>query len=198
MPHHILVSSDGSIIGAQANSPEGLNAPFSTDGAATVECSDADIALALPAVGGTAAYWDGAKVVAAPPSPGSAYTWDWTSKSWTLDMAAGIAAKNAQITAAAQAALAAVVAAYPDLEVSTWPQQYAEAQAYTASNGAATPMLSAIAAASGKTVAALAANVMAKAAAYQAAAGAVVGKRIALQTKASAATTQADLDAIAW
>ena len=196
--NYIAYDAVGKILWAQANTPEGVQLPSIT-GATLVVVSEDDYALAKPhSFAPISAYWDGTKVVATPPSPGSAYTWDWTSKSWTLDMAAGIAAKNAQITAAAQAALAAVVAAYPDLEVSTWPQQYTEAQAYTASNGAATPMLSAIAAASGKTVAALAANVMAKAAAYQVAAGAVVGKRIALQTKASAATTQADLDAIAW
>lgn len=137
-------------------------------------------------------------IVPIPASPGSAYVWDATSKAWTLSLSSGIATKNAEINRAAQQALNTVVASYPDLEVSTWPQQYAEAQAYTANSSAVTPMLSSIASASGQTVASLAANVIAKASAYQSASGAVIGKRIALQTKASAATSQADLDAVSW
>ena len=108
------------------------------------------------------------------------------------------ATQTAQIIAAAQAALAAIVAAYPDLEVATWPQQYAEAQAYTASSTAATPMLSAIAQASGETVAALASGVLAKAGAYQAASGAVIGKRLALTAQINAATTVAAVQGIVW
>ena len=102
------------------------------------------------------------------------------------------------VNAAAQAALAAIIAAYPDLEVATWPQQYSEALAYTASNTAATPMLSAIATAASSTVAAMAAGVMAKASAYQAASGAVIGKRIALTGEIAAATTVAAVQAVTW
>ncbi|MDR3736024.1 MAG: hypothetical protein P4L10_10875 [Acidobacteriaceae bacterium] len=108
------------------------------------------------------------------------------------------ATQTAQIIAAAQAALAAIVAAYPDLEVATWPQQYAEAQAYTASSTAPTPMLSAIATASGSTVAVMAQGVMAKASSYQAASGAVIGKRMALTGQIAAATTVAAVQAVAW
>ncbi len=137
-------------------------------------------------------------IVPIPPQPGSSYIWDTAAKTWTFQLSNGVALKNAEIGRAAQAALTEVVAAYPDLEVATWPQQYAEAQAYTANNSVATPMLSAISNAAGLTIADLAANVIAKASAYQSASGAVVGKRIALQTKIAAATTQADLDAISW
>ena len=108
------------------------------------------------------------------------------------------AAQTATIITAAQAALQAVVAAYPDLEVATWPQQYAEAQAYTASSTAATPMLAAIATAARATVAVMAAGVMAKAAAYQSASGAIIGKRIALTGEIAAATTVAAVQAVTW
>ena len=92
------------------------------------------------------------------------------------------------INAAIQANLAKVVAGYPDLEVATWPQQVAEAQAFTANPAAVTLILSAISTASGQTVAALAANVLAKTAAYTAASGAVVGQRIAYSAPIYAAT----------
>ena len=94
----------------------------------------------------------------------------------------------AQINTAIQAKLAKVTAGYPDLEVATWPQQVAEAQAFTANSAAATPILSAISTASGQTVAALAATVMTKTAAYTAASGAAVGQRIALSAPIYAAT----------
>ncbi len=108
------------------------------------------------------------------------------------------AAQIALINAACQAALATIVAAYPDLEVATWPQQYAEAQAVTASATAPTPILSAIAAASGATVTSLAAGVIAKAAAYLAASGAAIGKRQALTARIMGATTAAAAQAVVW
>lgn len=108
------------------------------------------------------------------------------------------AAQIALINAGAQSDLAAIVAPYPPHEVSTWEQQYREAMAYTASSTAATPMLTAIAKASGETVAALASGVLAKAAAYQAASGAVIGKRLALTAQINAATTNAAVQAIVW
>ena len=108
------------------------------------------------------------------------------------------ATQIAAINTAAQAALQTVIAGYPDLEVATWPQQYAEAQSYTANNTAPTPMLSAIASASGQTVEALASSVIAKASAYQSASGGVVGKRIALSAQIQAATTVAAVQAITF
>lgn len=115
-----------------------------------------------------------------------------------MSLADARVAQNADILAVAQAALAEVVAAYPDLEVATWPQQLAEAAAYTASSSAATPMLAAISAASGETIAALAVSIMAKADAFQTAAGAVIGKRIALMSKISAATKISSVQAVTW
>ncbi|HQU03497.1 MAG TPA: hypothetical protein PLT25_02145 [Acidocella sp.] len=112
-----------------------------------------------------------------------------------------VAAQSTQIgaiNAAAQNALAAIVATYPDLEVATWPQQYAEAQAFTANNTAATPMLSAIASAASSTVAVMAAGVLGKASAYQAASGAAIGRRIILTAQIEAATTPAAVKAVVW
>ena len=114
----------------------------------------------------------------------------------TLAKAQGV--QIVTINSDCQVALAAIVAQYPSLEVSTWPQQYAEAIAYTASNTATIPMLSAIATASNATVASVAATVLAKAAAYVAASGAAVGKRIALTAQIEAATTVAAVQAIIW
>ncbi|MCK9389865.1 MAG: hypothetical protein M0Q22_15930 [Sulfuritalea sp.] len=108
------------------------------------------------------------------------------------------AEQTAIINTACQTALAAIVASYPALEVATFPNQYAEAQAYTANNAAPTPTLSAIATASGQDVAAVAVSVLAKAAAYTVASGAAVGRRQALTAQISAATTVAAVQAIAW
>lgn len=115
-----------------------------------------------------------------------------------LTLAQAKSLQNDQIIASAQLALQQVVSAYPDLEVATWPQQLTEATAYTASNTAATPMLSSIATASGDTVAALAANVISKASTFQSASGAVVGKRVKLMKQIAAATTVAAVQAIVW
>ncbi len=93
-----------------------------------------------------------------------------------------------QINAAVQVKLAKVTAAYPDLEVSTWPQQMAEAQAFTANAAASTPMLSAIATASNQTVAVLASAVLAKAAAYTVESGTPVGQRQLYTAQVQAAT----------
>lgn len=100
------------------------------------------------------------------------------------------------VTELAQGALTKLISGYPQLEVSTWPQQYTEAQAYTASSTALTPTLSSIATASGQTVAIIAANVMTKAVAYQAASGAIVGNRIALHEQINATTSIPQLNAI--
>ncbi len=107
------------------------------------------------------------------------------------------------INAACQAALLAITQEYPALEVSTWDQQLAEAQAYTINNAVATPLLSAIAQANGNTVTALASSVLTLSAQYKAASGAAIGRR-QLRTAqiyaAAAATgaTVAQIQAIIW
>jgi hypothetical protein len=114
------------------------------------------------------------------------------------NVAAAQAAAYTRINAAANAALAAIIAAYPELEVATWDQQLTEAQAYNANNAAATPLLSAISTTAGLTVAALAANVLAKNAAYKAASGAIIGQRLALSAQVATTTTSAAANAIVW
>lgn len=111
------------------------------------------------------------------------------------------AAKDAQIeliNSKCQKALESIVLPYPPAETLTWANQYAEAQVFTSSSSAQTPMLSAIAAASGTTVSALAASVIAKATAYSSASGACVGKRQALTAQINAAQSEADVKAVIW
>lgn len=102
------------------------------------------------------------------------------------------------INDACQAALATITAPYPPSEALTWDQQLAEAQAYTASSSASTPMLSAICAASGKALADLAARILALNAEFKAAVGAAIGKRQALTAQVEAATTLDAVAAVVW
>ena len=106
--------------------------------------------------------------------------------------------QQAQVAAAAQVALAAIVAPYAPNEILTWDQQVAEATAYTASSSASTPLLSAISTACGETVATLASKVLNLYATYKASVGAVVGKRIKLSAAIAAATTGDAVVAIVW
>lgn len=94
----------------------------------------------------------------------------------------------ADIKSAADAALEPLAAAYPDREVQSWPQQIAEATAYTANTSSAVPLLRTMAAARpslGDTeearVAELARRILANAAAWSAVAGPIIGKRQALE-----------------
>ena len=115
-----------------------------------------------------------------------------------VTLAAAQTAAVARLNAAAQMALAAVVAAYPDLEAATWGQQYAEAVAVTANPSVGAPLLSAIAAASGQPVQALIVTVLTRAQAYHAAVGELIGKRLALTAQIYATATAADAVAINW
>lgn len=54
-------------------------------------------------------------------------------------------AKHAEITAGFAKATSSATVGYPDAEQISWPQQYAEAQAWQANNAAPTPILDAIA-----------------------------------------------------
>lgn len=103
------------------------------------------------------------------------------------------------INASCNVALSKLVATYPPMEMQTWPNQYAEAVAYTSNNGAAVPTLSAIATASGLAVADVAAKVLAKANAYTSNSGSLIGKRQALTAQitsiTAASSSQADIDA---
>lgn len=124
--------------------------------------------------------------------------WSLVSGALVQQLAPAQAAQIAIINTACQAALSAISAGYPPLELHTWSQQYAEAVAYTANSAATTPTLSAIAKASGISVSSLVSNVINKATAYQSASGAAIGKRIALTAEIMAATTVAAVQAIVW
>ena len=107
-------------------------------------------------------------------------------------------AQIAVINAACESVLAQITAPYPPSEIASWDQQLAEAQAWTASNSAPTPLLSAIIAANGATLSAQVASVLAKSAAFKAASGAAIGKRQLLTDQINAATTVAQVGAITW
>lgn len=102
------------------------------------------------------------------------------------------------INAAAQSTLHQMVASYPALEVSTWPQQLVEATAYIDDPKSDTPLLSASAAISGQKVADLAAAVIEKSAVYMATSGAIIGKRSLLTNQIATAKTIADVLAVVW
>ncbi|SDR18022.1 hypothetical protein [Paraburkholderia tuberum] len=127
-------------------------------------------------------------------SNGVVYT--GTSQAVSLDDARSI--QSAMINSACNQDLAKISAAYPTLEVETWPQQFAEARAYADDRSVAVPLLTAIASASGQTVVDLAAKVLQKSQVHQAAVGAVVGKRIALTAQIDSATDVDSIKNITW
>ncbi len=108
------------------------------------------------------------------------------------------AAKNAEINAACESAIAAIRAGYPESEVLSWPKQEAEARAFVADAAAATPLLDALAAARDIDKAELAARVIAKADAFAAISGALIGNRQKLEDQLAAATTAEEAAAIVW
>lgn len=93
----------------------------------------------------------------------------------------------AAVNAACDAKLKELAQSYPDGEVKSWPTQVAEAEALRKGPDAATPLLSAVAAARGVPLDVLAERVLAKAHAYAAASGAIIGHRQALEDQLDAA-----------
>lgn len=136
-------------------------------------------------------YW-GADLPAQPTADALAEAWAMAS------LAQAKATQVVVINDACQAALATITAPYPPSEALTWDQQLAEAQAYTASSSASTPMLSAICEASGKALADLAARILTLNAQFKAAVGAAIGKRQSLTAQIEASTTVAAVQAITW
>lgn len=109
----------------------------------------------------------------------------------------------ADIKTSCDAALAPLDAAYPDREVASWPQQIAEATAYTANAAAEVPLLRTMAAerpSLGDTdearVAELTRRILANAATWSAVAGPIIGKRQAAEDAIGAATTLAEVLAV--
>lgn len=145
-----------------------------------------------------------------PPSP---HDYDFVNGQFVANTSRQISSvrshKIAEITSAFEQAMGALVAGYPEREISSWPQQEKEARAwvdYLASTAAgttaptppATPMLDALATARGVTKDVIAQKIVQKADQYAAAAGALIGKRQALEDQINAATTVVELEAITW
>lgn len=122
----------------------------------------------------------------------------WNGTVWVLSLQIAQTRQITKINASAQAALTALISSYPPEEVSTWPNQYTEAQAYTANPAALTPTLAAIATAAGLTVDQIAAVVLQKAAAYTTASGTIIGKRKLLTAQIQAANDVATVEGITW
>ena len=91
-----------------------------------------------------------------------------------------------------------ILAPYPQHEINTWPNQYAEAWALKSDPLAYTPTLNSLALNYGKTVALLAQDVLAKAASYTVISGEIIGKRKKLTDQVMAATKVAEMEAITW
>lgn len=117
------------------------------------------------------------------------------------------AAKWQAISRASEEAIDWIRIQYPAYERETWKDQENSAREWLAWNAApvdsrgaepATPTLSPIATARGLTLAVLAARVVEKADTYRASVSAVIGKRQALEDQITAATTNAQVEVIAW
>ena len=91
-----------------------------------------------------------------------------------------------------------ILAPYPQFEINTWPNQYAEAWTLKSDPLAYTPTLNSLAFHYGKTVSILAQDVLAKAAAFTVVSGEIIGKRKKLAYQVMAATTVAGIEAITW
>lgn len=108
------------------------------------------------------------------------------------------AEQTAKINQAADSAFDAIISVYPRLEVSTWPNQYAEAWALKTDPLAYTPTLTAIALQADVTVPILSASVLLKAASYTQASGLIIGKRKKLTDKINLSTTSDQIKGIVW
>jgi hypothetical protein len=106
--------------------------------------------------------------------------------------------KLAQLAGDFAQRMGAVKAGYPDDEIQSWFDQKGEAVAYATDKNAATPLLSAMAAARGITVADLAARVIVNAAQYAAAAGMFIGKRQKYEDAVNAAVDVAGVESVLW
>lgn len=111
-------------------------------------------------------------------------------------MADVAAAKQAEITASADAFLAPFGVEYGVYERATWDQQYAEAQAFTADRAASVPLLQAMAQARGITVEDLAGRILRNHAQWTAIAGTVIGQRQAYQDSLDVAVAANDVAAV--
>lgn len=104
--------------------------------------------------------------------------------------------KLAQANAECDAILRGLVAKYPEMEISTFAKQEAEAKALAENPKADAPFLTALAANRGIELPELAARVLAHADAFGKASGVVIGQRQAFEDVIDYAETLADVDAI--
>ncbi|MCW5319623.1 hypothetical protein D5039_00035 [Verminephrobacter aporrectodeae subsp. tuberculatae] len=107
-------------------------------------------------------------------------------------------AKRAEINAACEATIAAMVAAYPEHEVQSWPQQVKEAEALAANKKAVVPLLASIAEARSIPVDKLASVVLAKMGAFAAMSGERIGRRHALEKMIDDAVFEEDVADVVW
>lgn len=147
-----------------------------------VPLEDYDAAMARPA-GHSFDFVGGQLVITAPPA-------------LTLEQVK--AAKLSELAAAMSQRIASIKAGYPDDEVLSWPEQKAEALAYTADKTASTPMLSGISGPRGIALDMFVSRVLANAAAWTAASAALIGKRQAYEDQVNAAPNAATVAAITW
>ena len=145
----------------------------------------------------------GAIYTADTPPPSVHHQLDKDGGDWVLPPDAGglmlrqaKADKIRQLNTAAQSFVCNASGAdlVPDFELSTWPLQAAEAQAWAVDKSASTPILDGIAAARGMDADKLKAAALRKSVAYERLAAHVAGQRQALQAKIEAAKTQVALD----
>lgn len=104
--------------------------------------------------------------------------------------------KLIEINMAADKTMAALISTYPELEISTFDKQEAEARAYIADPEAPTPLLSALAKARGISMDELVKRVIAKADAFAAASGYIIGQRQALEDQLDTCKTLEEVQSI--
>lgn len=93
------------------------------------------------------------------------------------DMESLVGLKMGEANGICEGLLAQIKNPYPQGEVESWPKQEAEARAWLADNGAATPLLDSLCAARGIAKAELVTRIVAKSDLYAAAVGLMIGSR---------------------
>lgn len=107
-------------------------------------------------------------------------------------------AKKTELSRNFEQTIQQITAGYPPNEIASWSKQEQEARAFTAVPLSATPLIDALAVASGVPKAALAARIIVKADLFAGISGQIIGKRQGLVTAIEATTSKAALTAIVW
>lgn len=106
------------------------------------------------------------------------------------------AARLAEVNAAYDEAVSALVDTYPDAELLTFDKQEAEARAWLADISARTPLIDALAAGRGMDKAELVSRIIAKAEAFATTTGYLTGQRQRFEDLIDAATTAEEVESI--